>query len=1114
MSKEVSTLTSQKIASSCPELHERLTAKISTQDLIKIVEQASTISDRLGQGFASKKLAKEQKIIDSRLEKWCQVVAKGDHQKFTKRLKWDGLNRNKVASVLGDVNLINQDSLPSWADTLQKAMELAGRISQTIFQEGKYQEYSYLDCEKPIPFEEIYLAFVEVAQQKLEKKVASSLVHINQNAYIQLQSDLLRQLNNLFNKTLNLEFSLFRAYHGSQLFHVINKLQQNPSTRLYEQFVENLLADGLLAFFQEYSVLARLAAIATDFWIDTSVEFLQRLDSDWDRISKTFASGEKLGKVVDIQTGLSDLHNGGHSVIIIEFSSDFKLVYKPKKLNLEQAYFEFVTWINKQKSLLPLKTLKILNSSDYGWIEFVKPLPCQDQKAVARYYQRAGMISCLIYALRGTDCHQENLIASGEQPVLIDLETLLHHRPWSQSNDAEAVEIAQNKIYGSVLASALLPGIDIVINYKDAEGRMLDFSGLGNDSPEVSLRSLKWQNINTDSMTLSEVEVKAPLNQNLPFGENLDASISNHSEELITGFKQMYVFLQKRQEVLLAADSPLIRFNCQKVRLVLLNTYVYVSVLQNTLDPKYLRDGVDRSIELDIFSKRFLSSEEKPDNWEMLAAEKQALEQLDIPYITSYSDRNAVTINSEVTIDGLFDSSSYDDVTTRIKELSDDNLAEQISIIKSSCYSSSSNCNRDRIAKLNSNVNLEDIASISREKILHQGIKIGDKLAQEAIRGHNDSVAWLGMVDSSRKQKFQLRPLGYSLYDGHGGVAIFLAALAKVTGNKKYAELALGSLYSLRQLIASQDIEVQKQLAENMDMRGGAIGLASNVYTFVRIAEFLDEPELLEEAQQLAAWMQIEEAIAQPQLGIFNGVAGTILSLLSLYKATKCSEILEQATVLGKYLLKQRQQIDNNTQIWLDSDGQPLVGFAEGISGISYALLSLYDANQETVFLTTAIEAIAYEQNYLAAKDGCPEENTTSSLPSWCDGLPGIALGYLGSLKTLNMIGMCQELQSTLEGIERSPMASLDNICGGNFTEIEVLLLAAKELNNPEYLEIAEQKINRVICRRDRLGAFQFLPALPPEIHVPSFGIGTAGIGYGLLRYLYPEILPSILLWQ
>ena len=111
-----------------------------------------------------------------------------------------------------------------------------------------------------------------------------------------------------------------------------------------------------------------------------------------------------------------------------------------------------------------MKVLKVLNRQGYGWVEYVEQLPCEDLAAAQRFYQRAGMLLCLLYALRGTDCHHENLIASGEHLVLIDMETLMHHeaRLMEDSSRATEAETLANQLFGdSVLRTGLLPRWDL-----------------------------------------------------------------------------------------------------------------------------------------------------------------------------------------------------------------------------------------------------------------------------------------------------------------------------------------------------------------------------------------------------------------------------------------------------------------------------------------------------------------------------------------------------------------------------------------------------------------------------------------------------------------------------
>lgn len=154
---------------------DKFPRKFSTQDLITIVEKASTIPERLGAGFSNENESPADKhLINSRLEKWCQVVAKGNQQKFEKRLVWDGLDISTVRRALGRVRLVDEQYLPSWVETLREAMQVAASVFQETSNESDSAQRQYLDPAKPLPFEEVLLPFVDVARKKLIEHAGSS----------------------------------------------------------------------------------------------------------------------------------------------------------------------------------------------------------------------------------------------------------------------------------------------------------------------------------------------------------------------------------------------------------------------------------------------------------------------------------------------------------------------------------------------------------------------------------------------------------------------------------------------------------------------------------------------------------------------------------------------------------------------------------------------------------------------------------------------------------------------------------------------------------------------------------------------------------------------------
>ena len=53
-----------------------------------------------------------------------------------------------------------------------------------------------------------------------------------------------------------------------------------------------------------------------------------------------------------------------------------------------------------------------------------------------------------------------------------------------------------------------------------------------------------------------------------------------------------------------------------------------------------------------------------------------------------------------------------------------------------------------------------------------------------------------------------------------------------------------------------------------------------------------------------------------------------------------------------------------------------------------------------------------------------------------------------------------------------------------------------------------------VVQRAAESDGYKVLGRLPNGVGRPSFFQGTGGIGYQLLRHAYPEVLPSVLVWE
>ena len=1108
-------------------------------DISQIVSQASFLFERLNDEHIQENFTQvNEQEADTRLAHWCKVLAQGNWEKFQKRIEWNGWNIERVRQVLGTVPVLDSQALPNWATTLTEIVQTVSEFSLNDISP------SPIVPEKPYAFEDVLLPLIFVARQKLLKRLGSAslspeylpLKVLMEPAYLSMEKALLQRLFNISAKVLEFEFSHSRPLGQNLLNLVIKKTEGKSSKSQYNAFVQKLLSDGMLAFFQKYPVLGRLIATTLDFWVEATGEFLERLNSDFPEINQVFNHSEPIegqdisshpGKVIAINSNLSDPHNHLRSVVALTFESGLKLIYKPKNLGLEVAFSQLLEWCNKKflsakeqkidSPDLPFKVLKVLNQGTYGWVEYVEQQPCEDEAAAQRFYVGAGMLLCLLYILGGNDCHNENLIACGEHLVLVDMETVMQHEAKLMEDllEESADVVATNQLLDSVLRTGLLPMWEFSGDHSIA----YDLSGLGSvEIQPVPIPQPVWRFINTDDMHKGYETINRPLEANIPVLNGVALSPNNYINELVSGFEQMYRFLIKQREALLAPDSPLTTFASQQVRFLFRPTRIYGRVLSKTMAPEFLRHGFSWSVELDILSNSFLTTEQKPQAWEILSAELTAMGHLDIPYFSAATASDALPLGQAQIIPEYFKESCLSQVMTKLQKLDETDLAQQMAIIQLAFHAKVARILQTEMGNSSAG-ELKDYSGsvLAPEQLLEQAQDIAMEIQKRAISGADGSLSWISLTYVPSAERFQLMPLGYNFYDGNCGIALFLAALAHVTDNPEFRDTALRAIQPLQKFLQTSDAETAESFPKALKI-GGATGLGSIIYSLTRISQFLELPELCEDAQQVANLMTPAVIAADRKFDIIEGAAGAILGLLALYQKTENPVVLERAIACGQHLLKDRKA----TYSLKSPTSKALTGFSHGAAGIAYSLLRLYGVTGDSAYLDTACAAIAYENSLFYPATGNWREVTPIYDPSappvfwstWCHGAPGIALGRLGGLSIYQTEQILTDIEVSLQTTYNTNLQSIDTLCCGNLGRAEVFLVAVQKLNSPQWLQTAQELAAMVVRRATQTGQYQLLGNFQNSVFSPCFFQGSAGIGYQLLRLAYPEALPSVLLWE
>ena len=525
-------------------------------------------------------------------------------------------------------------------------------------------------------------------------------------------------------------------------------------------------------------------------------------------------------------------------------------MYKPKGLETEEAYSHLTEWINLRGPSLDLKGLHVLSRPDYGWVEFVEHSAPANGVERTRFYHRSGMLLCLFYVLGSTDVHSENLIAAGEHPVLVDAETLItpsldqdeggEEKAWAESK-------AMRQMNTSVLHVGMLPWWR-----SSGPGMAHDLSALGGVGGEEVVAA-EWQGMETDNLERRVVTGRLPRKGNVPFGAGQEANPTLYVEDITAGFREMYKFLLSHRDALLESNSPFDKLARAPMRLVFRDTSTYFSILKNSMDASLLRDGAERSIHLELLSRVLLVSDSNARFVPFLKAEKHSLTDLDIPFFTIHPQSRAMDPGHGQTIENCFKQAGYESVRERLLQLGDQNLEEQVSIIRGSFWAKSATQRSETPSLAMGLMTAVEHAEPTPDDLIEEAIRIAHLLQQKAIRGDDHSFTWLSVTSQPNAQAYQFGPTGAGLFDGLAGIALFLAALESLKPGGEFRELAVGTLVPMRRALSSwEKLFPKKSKSFVQTPTLGLTGLGSIIYALARVGKLLEDEAVLETAQMAA----------------------------------------------------------------------------------------------------------------------------------------------------------------------------------------------------------------------------------------------------------------------
>jgi type 2 lantibiotic biosynthesis protein LanM len=561
-------------------------------DWIRLVAAAAEpMVERLGPAALGKSAT--QHLSERQIATWREVL--GSDELLNRRLR---ASRLAAARVLRAKSRRERE-MPAWATALVEILDSAPATSRNTPEAGE------------VPFQHALTGFSSFARRRLSDEPASAA--LSSTAFASMERDLLSHLSFLANLTLGREFYFFRLDRVPLSAFESFWTRRERGAEIYFTFVEHLRDGGWRDLLGRFPVLARLLAQSTLLWVEAAGNLCRRFRKDFNLLRRYFSWNATAwqGAIAAVAPDLSDRHFGGQTVCECILSTGERVIYKPRTVAGESTFYGFVEWLNGHGFPLGLNAMRALDRESHGWMEAAAAAPCGAPEQVERFYYRFGAMLAVLHALGATDMHCENVIASGERPIMADLEMLLCSSP------AEARGRRPSVIDTGILS----------------RGRGVDASAVGAESVlDSGLQFPKWKFPNSDRMMLTQSSCPEKTHHRVRVEDEFPP-IVEHMRAFRSGFRRAYVFLLNIRGKILADRVLLRSFNSQPWRVLVRDSATYASIHLQLLHPEYLEDGIGRSIEIEWLARPVCATV-RPSMSRLLVYEheRRQMEMLDIPH--------------------------------------------------------------------------------------------------------------------------------------------------------------------------------------------------------------------------------------------------------------------------------------------------------------------------------------------------------------------------------------------------------------------------------------------------------------------------------------------------
>lgn len=928
-------------------------------------------------------------------------------------------------------------------------------------------------------FEPFYRKILKYYNNNLANRLEAMKDCFTEKIYRDFSYHLANELQNICIRTLIVQMHIYRQ---------VGSLSGATPEEQYQFYCNECInkAKFYKEIFEKYPVLYRCIVEKAEKLTDYYVEVVNHFWEDRSEIGVKITNVGDPQRITAIIGGFSDSHNEGKQVLQIQFDGGKGVLYKPHSMENESAYYKLLDWISGKVGIQQLK-YSFISRENYSWSDIVHYETCNTDHQLKEYYKRFGVQLFLTSFLGTKDLHYENIIASGEYPVLVDLEVLV------DSTKNEERITATQEIYYQLSQSVLYTGL-LPIYYWNHDGDGVNTSGInGAGGQRYPFKSPVIVNGGTSKMKIEYCYPTSKDAYNLATLRGKFCEPTAYKKEIMEGFCKAYYLIMKQKE------EFAVKLGCLKKiknRFLAADTQRYSMMISASYHPDLLKNGADREV---FFYGMWKGR--KYENGAIINEEVRAMLHGDIPYFFCYADKTALFSEKKIIESTYFHKTIEKQICAKLAVLCEKDLLRQVEYIGLSLNLISDK--KDIFQNQVYDVSSKSGGRVKQEEGMFTSADLISRVLNYAVwNPDRTEVNWpIVQLALTGQDSCKIKAMNHYLYDGLAGMLLLFYELY----NKK-EDSQIRKIYETLKSMLYRYTDKGYEGCANLDSKntGAYDGESSIIYVYLILYQQNRDGQYLSYAKKHAEI--IEKLIGTDRkYDLLSGNAGAAWVLILLYRLTGNDRYLclsvEAVNVLVRFAEKQHVGVG-----WIVEKGMPpMTGVAHGNSGILMPVLALWKYTGEEKYQILAEQIWSYEDSLYSPqiknwRDMRSGEKTIDMVGNvaWCHGAAGILYTRMICYELIEenkwRTRLIQDIQRAYCKLKQYWKRDSYCLCHGTLGNLWILELVEKKMTEYEMLDIEEESFKNERRPDEKI----FL--LAQEQMNPGFFDGYGGILYYLVK--------------